>query len=154
MERKGVRCSLSHTQHTRTHTPRVPGSPPETLSTLTIVLIIGGSVGGVVLIAFIGFGAYKMGQAGTKSPAAQPRANVPQGTQMMPQVQPEQVHPQMQPVAPVTGLPVNAPSFAAAQPQMPPQVTQQPPQGARFDPQTGKPIPKFDPMTGVQNWFD
>jgi len=27
-----------------------------------------------------------------------------------------------------------------------------PPQGAKFDPQTGQPIPKFDPTTGVQNW--
>ncbi len=26
--------------------------------------------------------------------------------------------------------------------------------GARFDPNTGAPIPKFDPMTGKQNWFD
>ena len=34
------------------------------------------------------------------------------------------------------------------------QATQQPPRGARFDPQTGQPIPKFDPITGVQNWFD
>ena len=24
--------------------------------------------------------------------------------------------------------------------------------GARFDPNTGQPIPKFDPMTGKQNW--
>ena len=26
--------------------------------------------------------------------------------------------------------------------------------GARFDPNTGQPIPKFDPMTGKQNWDD
>ena len=26
--------------------------------------------------------------------------------------------------------------------------------GARFDPNTGQPIPKFDPMTGKQNWED
>ena len=29
---------------------------------------------------------------------------------------------------------------------------QQTPTGARFDPNTGRPIPKFDPQTGVQNW--
>lgn len=28
----------------------------------------------------------------------------------------------------------------------------QPAGGAKFDPMTGKPIPKFDPNTGVQNW--
>ena len=26
------------------------------------------------------------------------------------------------------------------------------PKGNKFDPETGKPIPKFDPETGVQNW--
>ena len=26
------------------------------------------------------------------------------------------------------------------------------PRGAKFDPNTGQPIPKFDPATGVQNW--
>ena len=26
------------------------------------------------------------------------------------------------------------------------------PRGAKFDPNTGQPIPKFDPVTGVQNW--
>ena len=28
------------------------------------------------------------------------------------------------------------------------------PQGNRFDPKTGQPIPKFDPATGKQNWFE
>ena len=26
------------------------------------------------------------------------------------------------------------------------------PRGAKFDPNTGQPIPKFNPVTGVQNW--
>ena len=41
--------------------------------------------------------------------------------------------------------------------QGPPKVAQQTPPKARgnqFDPMTGKPLPKFDPYTGVQNWFD
>ena len=29
-----------------------------------------------------------------------------------------------------------------------------PPFGAKFDPVTSQPIPKFDPQTGKQNWFD
>ena len=28
------------------------------------------------------------------------------------------------------------------------------PPGSKFDPNTGAPIPKFDPQTGKQNWFD
>ena len=41
--------------------------------------------------------------------------------------------------------------------QVPPKVAPRTPPKARgnqFDPMTGKPLPKFDPYTGVQNWFD
>ena len=97
-------------------------------------IIIGGSVGGVVLIAIIIFVICKC----SKRRTAQPHANVPGGSiQMLPQVQPQQVQPQMHP----QDIPiVQVPAPVMGNPK------------GRFDVYTGKENPKFDPETGVQNW--
>jgi hypothetical protein len=53
---------------------------------------------------------------------------------------------------PTAATPV-APQPAVQSVAVPMQATKgQPPFGAKFDPQTGQPLPKFDPMTGHQNW--
>ena len=52
---------------------------------------------------------------------------------------------------PATNPATNMPVMAVPVPSMPAEVTPQP-SGAMFDPNTGQPIPKFDPVTGAQNW--
>ena len=113
--------------------------------------IIGGSVGGAVVLIAIIFGIYKRAQLAKSSAAfnaAQPHANVPQAIQMMPQAQPQQVHPQMQP--PYMQPPVAQPQIPIAQVATPVMGNPQP--KGRFDTNTGKENPRFDPETGVQNW--
>ena len=57
-------------------------------------------------------------------------------------------------LAPGGTFPVSLPAQPTmAQPMMTPQPTMMP-TGPRFDASTGQPIPKFDPKTGKQNWWD
>lgn len=93
--------------------------------------IIGGSVGGLVLIAIIvavSCYCYK-----NNAHAAAPPRPESQGLQM--------------PGQPIAGQPT-WPAQAYVQPIAQPQL----PFGTKFNTETGETIPKFDPETGKQNW--
>ena len=67
----------------------------------------------------------------------------------VPLVQPQFAQPQFAQAQMVQSQVVQPQIMATSPPQAPPQI-----RGSRFDPETGAPLPKFDPATGKQNWFD
>ena len=115
------------------------------------IMLIAAIAGGVVLVALLvgvvyAANAKKAANAGVL--AKQPSPNV-HGARGPPQPQPMQ-----QSVTEMEAIQVS-PMPAAPVPQMVPAypVPQAAPTFPRkFDPETGEPLPKFDPQTGVQNW--
>jgi hypothetical protein len=110
--------------------PQPPSPPPPPPPASAGPFVAGGVVGAIVIAAIVYFSCKKR-----KNPSAKrPDAGTPQGMPTAPQVQ--------IPVAEMVGI-------AMAEP-----VTKTTTEGAKFDPNTGQPIPKFDPSTGEQNWSD
>ena len=96
---------------------------------------IAAGVVGVIVIAAIVYCSCKK----RKNPSAKlPDAGTPQGMPTAPQVQ--------IPMAETVGI--------AMAEQVSMTTTGDAKFGAKFDPNTGQPIPKFDPTTGKQNWSD
>ena len=107
-----------------------PSPPPPPGGGGTIVIVV---VAVVAIVAILGTIYYVKAKNPSKiAPTTGPQVNVAQ--------------PQ-----PATNPATNMPVMAVPVPSMPAEVTPQP-SGAMFDPNTGQPIPKFDPVTGAQNW--
>ena len=119
----------------------------------SLVIIVVAVVGGVVVLVGIVGGIVLMNKTNEKAlPAASAGAGVASQAQGFP---PPAVVQQAVPVQEMVqmGTPMMV-QPQMAQPMVPvaPAAPTAPAVSRKFDPQTGQPLPKFDPMTGVQNW--
>ena len=138
--------------------------PPPQEGGSMMPVIIGGAAGAVFVLVLVIVAYMKLNnrtpKTAPKPPPSRPTASAMQpgiptvpmqqgSPPPVPLVQPQFAQPQFAQAQMVQSQVVQPQIMATSPPQAPPQT-----RGSRFDPETGAPLPKFDPATGKQNWFD